>query len=259
MIRNLLDSLYRRHPFDYLIAWRNPDVMLKDGSLSDDKRVLSDGQRRVTALVASRLGPDTEPRESGVEEAPDDKSLLEELGVAADDAEDLTPLVHVRTREEIRAAEEIAKRNPCPDFAGFKALFDAVQRDLASGARQTIPYKGNADAKGGDRFILEGQKAVVAAMGEPFVSDYGRPARHLRVVYDNSTESDLLLRSLQRALNKNKTSRRITEPNPGLLFSCQPESYDLPPALFTCFAANRKTLTSHKTTPSSTKSASLVA
>ena len=52
MIRNLLDSLYRRHPFDYLIAWRNPDVMLKDGSLSDYKRVLSDGQRRVTALVA---------------------------------------------------------------------------------------------------------------------------------------------------------------------------------------------------------------
>ena len=258
MIRNLLDSLYRRHPFDYLIAWRNPDVMLKDGSLSDDKRVLSDGQRRVTALVASRLGPDTKPRESGVEEAPDDKSLLEELGVAADDAEDLTPLVHVRTREEIRAAEEIAKRNPCPDFAGFKALFDAVQRDLASSARQTIPYKGNADAKGGDRFILEGQKAVVAAMGEPFVSDYGRPARHLRVVYDNSTESDLLLRSLQRALNKNKTSRRITEPNLGLLSSCQPESYGLPPAPFTCFAANRETLKSHKTTPSSTKSASPV-
>ena len=52
MIRNLLDSLYRRHPFDYLIAWRNPDVMLKDGSLLADKRVLSDGQRRVTALVA---------------------------------------------------------------------------------------------------------------------------------------------------------------------------------------------------------------
>jgi len=103
-----------------------------------------------------------------------------------------------------------------------------VQRELESGTRQTIPYKDNAETRQGDLFILDGQKTLVAEMGEPFVSDYGRPDRRLRVVYDNGTESDLLLRSLQRALNKDKASRRITEPNLGPLFSDQTEPEDLP-------------------------------
>ncbi len=65
-------------------------------------------------------------------------------------------------------------------------------------------------------------------MGDSFVSDHGRPDRRLRVVYSNGTESDLLLRSLQRALNKDKTSRRITAPDFGPLFSEAVEAADLP-------------------------------
>ncbi len=68
-----------------------------------------------------------------------------------------------------------------------------------------------------------GQKVLVAQMGEMFVSDYGRSDCRLRVIYDHGTESDLLLRSLQRALNKDKTSRRITKLDLGPLFSGQPE------------------------------------
>lgn len=175
------------------------------------------------------LGPETDavPNDC-VEEPSSAEILLAELGVSADAADDVTQLVHVRPREEIKAAEEVAQRNPCKDFVVFKPIFEKVQRDLASGARQTIPYKDNADAKAGDLFILDGQKVIVADLGEPFVSDYGRPDRRLRVVYDNGTESDLLLRSLQRALNKDKASRRITEPNLGPLFSDQTEPEDLP-------------------------------
>lgn len=55
-VRNLLDSLYRGYPVGYLIAWRNPTVKLKDGSSSAGKRVLIDGQQRVTALMAALLG-----------------------------------------------------------------------------------------------------------------------------------------------------------------------------------------------------------
>ena len=55
-VRNLLDSLYQGYPVGYLIAWRNPTVKLKDGSSSAGKRVLIDGQQRVTALMASLLG-----------------------------------------------------------------------------------------------------------------------------------------------------------------------------------------------------------
>lgn len=55
-VRNLLDSLYNGYPVGYLIAWRNPDVKLKDGTLSSGKRILIDGQQRVTALMAALLG-----------------------------------------------------------------------------------------------------------------------------------------------------------------------------------------------------------
>ncbi len=55
-VRNLLDSLYQGYPVGYLIAWRNPTVRLKDGSTSTGKRILIDGQQRVTALMASLLG-----------------------------------------------------------------------------------------------------------------------------------------------------------------------------------------------------------
>jgi hypothetical protein len=55
-VRNLLDSLFQGFPVGYLIAWRNPDVKLKDGTSSSGKRILIDGQQRVTALMASLLG-----------------------------------------------------------------------------------------------------------------------------------------------------------------------------------------------------------
>lgn len=55
-VRNLLDSLYQGYPVGYLIAWRNPTIRLKDGSSSAGKRILIDGQQRVTALMAALLG-----------------------------------------------------------------------------------------------------------------------------------------------------------------------------------------------------------
>ena len=57
-VRNLLDSLYQGYPVGYLIVWKNPSVRLKDGSLSTGKRILIDGQQRVTALMAALLGHD---------------------------------------------------------------------------------------------------------------------------------------------------------------------------------------------------------
>ncbi len=54
-VRDLIDSLYEGYPIGYLIAWRNPSVKLKDGTSSEGKRVLIDGQQRITALMAALL------------------------------------------------------------------------------------------------------------------------------------------------------------------------------------------------------------
>lgn len=164
---------------------------------------------------------------NAAQDGADDEELLASLGVEAPAENDVTQLVHVRSQEEIKAAEEIAQRNPCKDFDAFKPTFEKVQRELEARQRQTVKYKNNAEIVKGDLFILDGQKVLVADLGERFVSDYGRPDRRLRVVYDNGTESDLLLRSLQRALYKDKASRRITEPDFGPLFSDDEEEGDL--------------------------------
>lgn len=174
------------------------------------------------------LRGEEEVKAGRIEESVSDVALLEALGVESNHNADVTQLVHVRSREEIKAAEEIAQRNPCKDFAKFRSMFEKVQDELETGRRQTLKYQDNAEVRKADLFILDGQKVLVAEMGEPFVSEYGRPDRRLQVVYDNGTESDLLLRSLQRALNKDKTSRRITDPDLGPLFSEQEEEDDLP-------------------------------
>ena len=55
-VRDLMDSLYKGYPIGYVITWRNPNIKLKDGSSSDGKKILIDGQQRVTALTAAILG-----------------------------------------------------------------------------------------------------------------------------------------------------------------------------------------------------------
>ena len=57
-VRNLLDSLYQGYPIGYLIVWKNPNVRLKDGSKSEGKKILIDGQQRVMALITSLLAED---------------------------------------------------------------------------------------------------------------------------------------------------------------------------------------------------------
>jgi hypothetical protein len=55
-VRDLMDSLYQGYPVGYVIAWKNPNIRLKDGSLSEGKKILIDGQQRITALTAAILG-----------------------------------------------------------------------------------------------------------------------------------------------------------------------------------------------------------
>jgi len=76
-------------------------------------------------------------------------------------------------------------------------------------------------------FIVGGQIAYVAAVGEPIKAPNGEIDARLRVIYANGTESDLLLRSLQRALYKDDAGRRITEPTAGPLFGDASEEDDL--------------------------------
>ncbi|MEY9880887.1 GIY-YIG nuclease family protein [Bradyrhizobium sp. USDA 329] len=157
----------------------------------------------------------------------DDDQLLSQLGVDAEAPTDITELRHVRSTAEKRAAEEIANRTKCGDFDRFKPLFVRVKRELDAGIRQTRPFQTMAEIKEGEFFIVGGQIAYVAEVGEEFMSQYDRRDSRLRVIYDNGTESDVLLRSLQRALHRDDAGRRITDPSAGPLFADEGEDGDL--------------------------------
>ncbi len=148
-----------------------------------------------------------------------DDALLEALGVGHSD-DDITKMKHVRSAADRNAErnvpEEVAQRRPCNDFDLFRLDFEAVQADLETGRQSTELFKTNSRSqiRKGDWFIVDGQKALVAEAGDWFTPDHGERDRRLRVIYDNGTESDLLLRSLRRALNKDENSRRIVPHQP---------------------------------------------
>jgi hypothetical protein len=164
-------------------------------------------------------------------EALDDDALLAELGLAGGSApaDDITVLRHVSSFEERRAAEEIANRKKCEDFDQFEPLFERVRAQLASGERQTRAFHTRSmdEIQQGTFFIVGGQIAFVAEVGEAFTTEYERRDSRLRVVYDNGTESEVLQRSLQRALHRDEVARLITDPNAGPLFGDTMEPDDI--------------------------------
>lgn len=156
----------------------------------------------------------------------DDDALLAELGVDAGQPA-IAELRHVRSAAEKRAAEEVANREKCEDFNAFKPLFEQVQKELEAGTRQTRAFELKAEIRPGAWFIVGGQKAYVADMGDVFTNDQGRTDARLRVIFDNGTQSNMLMRSLQRALHKDDAGRRITDPEAGPLFSGEQGAEDL--------------------------------
>jgi len=185
----------------------------------DRLRELNDCRAVIEPLDHQGLLAGVEPAPVSASEELDDDELLAELGVEAAAPADITELRHVRSAAEKRAAEEIANRQKCEDFEIFKPLFIQVRQDLDAGVRQTRPFQTMAEIKKGEFFIVGGQVAYVAEMGQEFVTQYDRRDSRLRVIYDNGTESNVLLRSLQRALHRDDAGRRITDPAAGPLFA----------------------------------------
>lgn len=176
------------------------------------------------------LGEPVEAEAEDIEFSDDD--LAAELA-ELDSASDISELRHIRSTAEVKAAEEIAGRDRCEDFEKFKPLFEAVQNDLKSGKRKALPFGKDASVESGNFFVLGGQTVYVAEVGETIKAPNGENDARLRVIYSNGTESNLLRRSLQRALYKDtqgKPGSRITDSDSdklGPLFSDEREEGDV--------------------------------
>jgi hypothetical protein len=181
-----------------------------------------DGPGLLSGTAAAQLDVD----------ALDEDALLAELGIDNESAgqSDITVLRHVRPYVEIKAAEEIANRTPCADFGRYEPLFEKAEAGLKVGTWMTKPFVKNASIELGDFFIIGGQIAYVAEMDGGTMTKDGRENPRLRVIFDNHTESNLLLRSLSRSLypdGDTPVGRRLIIKDDGPLFGNVAEPDDI--------------------------------
>lgn len=164
-------------------------------------------------------------------DALDEDALLAELGVDVDPAsDDIRVLRHVRSHAQIKAAEDVANRAPCHDFDRFAPLFAEAKAGLETGGWLTKSFAKDASIEVGDFYIVGGQIAYVAEMHVGNVTKDGRDNPRLRVIFDNQTEADLLLRSLSRSLypdGDTPVGRRLLKVDAGPLFANNAEPDDI--------------------------------
>ncbi|HZK61715.1 MAG TPA: GIY-YIG nuclease family protein, partial [Anaerovoracaceae bacterium] len=134
------------------------------------------------------------------------------LDILCDDSEGLFDFKHIP--KETTMPDYIASRKPCPDFDKFESLFIQCQSDLANEKRRLYPFKNEQQITKGHFFVLKGILLYVAKVGTKF-NEKGKVNARLRCIFDNGTESDMLLRSLAAELYKN--GRRVAEHEDNLL------------------------------------------
>lgn len=185
----------------------------------DQLRQLSEAKTLLAGLDGPGLLSGAAKAQADVD-ALDEDALLAELGLGDKpaDRDDITVLRHVRSSIDKRAAEDIADRMPCADFDTFQPLFERVERELKAGVRETLRFRRDASIADGNYFVVGGLLAYVADVGDAIKAPNGESDARLRVIYANGTESNLLRRSLQRALYKDDTGRRLSDPDMGPLF-----------------------------------------
>lgn len=190
-------------------------------------RLRAQEECRALLVPLDHQGLLTEPTKPSLGDAEPDLDELRAKLEGVTGSGDITELRYVRSSVEKRAAEEIANRTVCEDFEEFKPIFERVKRELKDGVRQSLPFEKLdeirlAEIQENQFFVVQGQVAYIAEVGGDFKTQYDRRDSRLRVIYDNGTESDLLMRSFQRALHRDDTARIITNPDNGPLFAEEP-------------------------------------
>jgi hypothetical protein len=133
--------------------------------------------------------------------------ILDDDELLSTPQDDIFDLVHVRP--PTARPDEVAERQVCKDFDRFKPLFEQCVRELSEGKRKAITFANEQEIEAGEFFILNGVMVYVAEVGETHIRNGKKNAR-LRLIFDNGTEGNNLLRSLATELYKDPNGRRIT-------------------------------------------------
>ncbi len=136
------------------------------------------------------------------------------LGILDNAGESIFKLTHVPKPSKKEAPDYVASRTPCKDFEQFEPVFLECQKDLREKKRQLLPFANEQQIGKGNFFVLKGILLYVAKVGKR-KRVKGKLNARLRLIFENGTESDMLLRSLATELYKD--GRRVTEHEERLL------------------------------------------
>ena len=149
------------------------------------------------------VAPEPEPKEI---ESLDDIFSDDALGLLDDGADSIFMIRNVP--KAIDMPDKIASRKRCKDFDQFESLFETCHEDLKTGEREQHRFTGEQQIQRGMFFILHGVMCYVADMEER-VKKKGKVNAKLHLIFENGTESNMLLRSLATELYKDETGRRV--------------------------------------------------
>jgi hypothetical protein len=141
-------------------------------------------------------------------ETVDDALAADPFGLL-DGAGDIFDLKHVPKAQTM--PEEIARRRPAEDFDRYEDLFKDCHEGLRAGQRKLLPFRNPIEIEPGKFFVLNGVLLYVAEMGELALDQVRKANARTRCIFENGTESNLLMQSL--ASNLYKGGRRVTEPS----------------------------------------------
>ncbi|MGM0519614.1 MAG: GIY-YIG nuclease family protein [Campylobacterota bacterium] len=130
------------------------------------------------------------------------------LGVLDESENDIFTLKHIPKEKETTMPEYVAKRKPCKDFAKYENILKTCQEDLKIGKRKIVKFQNEQQIREGYFFILKGVLLYVAKVGKT-IKQSGKTNARLKLIFENGTESDMLLRSLSAELYKH--GKRVTE------------------------------------------------
>ena len=152
------------------------------------------------------------PRPATLDDILDD-AFLDSLEA---EAPDIFTIKHIPLGKDIEAPDYVAQRKPCKDFHVFEEQFQSCQQELKDEKRRLLPFAKEQHIEAGMFYVLRGILLLVTEVGER-VEKNGKWNARLRCIFENGTESDMLLRSLARELYKD--GRRVTEQDENALNS----------------------------------------
>lgn len=123
-------------------------------------------------------------------------------------APDIFTIKHIPFTKDIEEPDYVAQRKLCRDFTTFEEQFKDCQKELKAEKRRLLPFANEQQIEAGTFYVLRGILLLVTEVGER-VEKNGKWNARLRCIFENGTESDMLLRSLSCELYKD--GRRVTE------------------------------------------------